>query len=153
MQFFIFSKKMPSEGKLSVLSVFICYDGDTGSDGCTRSFPVRAFAREVRVIERDEVGQLKQILLSIARAKGSEAIEWGKSQAKGQKCDISEDLSYAISSLKSKDTKDGCEYELKLYDRLKAIELYCKLCGIGDTATDGALYIDYDYTSVESDED
>ena len=110
--------------------------------------------QEVREIERDEVEQLKQILLSIARADASEALLWSAKQARGESdAELSAELSRSVSSLKVKQVKDGLECELKLYDKLKAIELYFKLCGIGDTATDGALYIDYDYTSPDENED
>ena len=107
----------------------------------------------MRAIEKGEVEELKEILLSIARAKGSEAIEWSAKTARGERAEISAELSCAISSLKAKPGKDGCEYELKLLDKLKAIELLVKLCGVGNDTTDGALYIDYDYTSIEENED
>ena len=146
---------------MSVLSVFICYDGITGTGSCEKEpYAVCADRRgqelneEVRVIERDEVEQLKQILLSIARADASEALLWSAKQARGESdAVLSAELSRSVSSLKVKQVKDGLECELKLYDKLKAIELYFKLCGIGDTATDGALYIDYDYTSPDENED
>jgi hypothetical protein len=65
----------------------------------------------VRAIEKGEVEELKEILLSIARAKGSEAIEWSAKTARGERAEISAELSCAISSLKAKPGKDGCEYD------------------------------------------
>lgn len=59
-------------------------------------------------------------------------------------------MSRAISSIKMKSTKDTFDCELKFYDKLKAIELYFKLEDSSEAnASDGTLYIDYDYVSVE----
>lgn len=48
--------------------------------------------------------------------------------------------------MKLKAERDSLEVDIKLCDKLKAIELYFKLMGIDNhSASDGALYIDYDY--------
>lgn len=64
---------------------------------------------------------------------------------------MSKDLSRAISSVKIKSSSDSLEAELKLHDKLKAIELYFKLeQSEGTEASDGTLYIDYDYKSAKN---
>ncbi len=65
---------------------------------------------------------------------------------------MSKELSLAVSSLKMKATDSSLDCEVKLVDKLKAIELYMRLCGLDTGTTDGTLYIDYDYTSPEGDE-
>lgn len=95
---------------------------------------------------------MKEILLDIASADANEVLRWGKEQVQGGKSEIkmSTPLSRAVSSIKMKASSDGIDCEVKLLDKLKAIELYFKLCSDnGGGASDGTLYIDYDYRSSE----
>lgn len=72
----------------------------------------------------------------------------------GDKIKLSKSLSRAVSSIKMKATRDGIDLDLKLLDKLKAIELYFKLCeDSGTGGGDGALNISYSYTSPEGHDD
>ena len=103
-------------------------------------------------IGKNATKQLKEILLSIARADAREALSWAQSKEcqNGELPLMSDDLSRAISSIKIKSASGTLDAELKLYDKLKAIELYFKLEEAEATeASDGTLYINYDYKSAK----
>lgn len=61
---------------------------------------------------------------------------------------LSRELALAVSSMKLRADKNMLEVDIKLCDKLKAIELYFKLMGMSCDASDGALYIDYDYVGT-----
>ena len=99
-------------------------------------------------IEKESISELKEILLSIARADANEILRWSEKREQGAHRKLSKDLSVALSSMKLKSTDTALEVDIKLHDKLKAIELYFKLLeSEGADASDGALYIDYDYLS------
>ena len=99
-------------------------------------------------IENESISELKEILLSIARADANEILKWSEKREQGAHRKLSKDLSVALSSMKLKSTDTALEVDIKLHDKLKAIELYFKLLeSEGADASDGALYIDYDYLS------
>ena len=101
-------------------------------------------------IEEKEIKRLKKILLSIASANANEIIEWGKNhKGETQTVRLSPTLAVAVSSMKLKAERDSLEVDIKLHDKLKAIELYFKLMGMTGDASDGALYIDYDYVGTK----
>ena len=74
-------------------------------------------------------------------------LKWTKASLDKGKPKMSDDLSRAVASIKVKASGDSIDCEVKLLDKLKAIELYFKLCGVDTATTDGTLYIDYDYIS------
>ena len=101
-------------------------------------------------IEEKEIKRLKKILLSIASANANEIIEWGKEhKGETQNVRLSPTLAVAVSQLKLKAERDTLEVDIKLHDKLKAIELYFKLMSMTGDASDGALYIDYDYVGTK----
>ena len=136
---------MPPEAlNLSVLSVFMCY---AKYDGTVHS-PVKIAKGEIE-IEEKEIKRLKKILLSIASANANEVIRWGKEHMSGDgDIRLSRELALAVSSMKLRADKNMLEVDIKLCDKLKAIELYFKLMGMSCDASDGALYIDYDYVGT-----
>ncbi len=100
------------------------------------------------MIDEKTKEKLKRILVSIAVADASEAIEIARGGANGE-IRMSKDLSRAISSMRVKSDKGSVDIDIKLLDKLKAIELYFKLCedtGEGGTS-DSCLLVEYDYTS------
>ncbi len=103
-------------------------------------------------IEEKEIKRLKKILLSIASANANEVIRWGREHLGDTDGEIKlkGDLAVAVSSMKLKAERDLLEVDIKLHDKLKAIELYFKLAGVDNhSASDGALYIDYDYVKPD----
>lgn len=105
-------------------------------------------------IKKNATKRLKEILLSIACAEANEALRWARDRDGDVLPEMSEELSRAVSSIKIKSNADSLEAELKLYDKLKAIELYFKLSEEeSKEASDGALYIDYDYKSAKSEDE
>lgn len=93
--------------------------------------------------------RLKGILIGIACAEGNEVLKWGREQViKGKsKIKMSADMSKAVSSIKMKAGADGIDVDVKLLDKLKAIELYFKICGISTSEGADELHISYDYIS------
>lgn len=91
--------------------------------------------------------------MSIASEDANEVMSFTRQQLTTGKAKMKKSVALAISSMKIKSSGNSIDCEVKFYDKLKAIELYFKLCGIGEVATDGALYIDYGYTSTGQDED
>ena len=102
------------------------------------------------MIDEKTKEKLKRILVSIAVADASEAIEIARVGASGTgEIKMSKDLSRAISSMRVKSDKGSVDIDIKLLDKLKAIELYFKLCedtGEGG-ASDSCLLVEYGYTS------
>ena len=100
--------------------------------------------------------KLKQILLSIACADANEPLGWGRDAVmeQGDRIRLSKNLSRAVSSIKMKATRDGIELDLKLLDKLKAIELYFKLCqSEGVSEGDSSISICYAYTEPPQGDD
>lgn len=95
--------------------------------------------------------RLKKILVDIACADANEVIRWGKEQIISGKGEIrlSKRLSRAVSSIKMKASDSGIDVDLKLLDRLKAIELYFKLCGVGESEGAEGIYVSYDYLGTD----
>ncbi|MBO5374630.1 MAG: hypothetical protein J6A54_04195 [Clostridia bacterium] len=92
--------------------------------------------------------------MSIASAEASDVIKWARASVGKRMPKMSDDLSRAVASIKVKANGESVDCEVKLLDKLKAIELYFKLCGVDTDTTDGTLYIDYDYISpTERNED
>ncbi len=91
--------------------------------------------------------------MSIASADANEVVGWGRDAvlSQGDKIRLSKNMARAVSSIKMKATRDGIDLELKLLDKLKAIELYFKLCGedVSGDAQD-TLNICYSYVSASS---
>ncbi len=83
-------------------------------------------------------------------------ISWGRDVvlAQGNKIKLSRDLSRAVASIKMKATRDSLDLDLKLLDKLKAIELYFKLCDEGEGGSgELPLSISYSYVSPEGEGD
>ena len=129
---------------LSVLSVFMCY---ARYDEAVHSL-VNTEKGEMEIEEREKK-RLGKILLSMASANANEVIRWGKEHFTEQDIRLSPNLAVAVSSMKLKAERDSLEVDIKLCDKLKAIELYFKLMGMSGDASDGALYIDYDYVGTK----
>lgn len=106
----------------------------------------------IRIGERSKE-RLKKILLSIACQDANEVIKFTREQLSTGQARLKRSVALAVSSMKIKSSGDSVDCEVKFYDKLKAIELYFKLCGIAEGATDGTLYIDYGYISPEENED
>ncbi len=104
-------------------------------------------------IEEKAKERLKKVLLSIASQDANEVLKWTSEQIATGKAKMSKKTAQSISSMKIKASKDALDCEVKFHDKLKAIELYFKLCGIDTSVTDGALYIDYGYISPNLNED
>ena len=105
--------------------------------------------KEKSVIDEKTKEKLKRILISIAVADASEAIAIAQSGANGNGIKMSKNLSRAISSMRVKSDKGSVDIDLKLLDKLKAIELYFKLCDEtgGSEGGDNSLFVEYGYTS------
>ena len=136
--------RLPVLHNLSVLSVFMCY---ARYDEAVHSL-VNTEKGEMEIEEREKK-RLGKILLSIASANANEVIRWGKEHFTEQDIRLSPNLAVAVSSMKLKAERDSLEVDIKLCDKLKAIELYFKLMGMSGDASDGALYIDYDYVGTK----
>ncbi|MBQ8163582.1 MAG: hypothetical protein IJZ93_04365 [Clostridia bacterium] len=99
-------------------------------------------------IDERTVKKLKKILLKIASADAGELLEWCKraSGENGESVKMSSELALCVSSIKMKSSNGNTEYEIKLVDKLKAIELLSKLLGYpAQSEEGGALTINYDY--------
>ena len=109
----------------------------------------------VVIIDEQIREQLKEILIQIASAEASEVLKWGKDTlSKGTRVKMSKEMSRAVSSIKLKASGDTLDLDIKLLDKLKAIELYFKLC---EDSTQGqseeGIQISYDYISSEVSDD
>ncbi|MBO5212525.1 MAG: hypothetical protein J6B60_03195 [Clostridia bacterium] len=100
-----------------------------------------------RRIDERTVKKLKRILLKIASSNANDLLEWCKSASQGEQnaTAMSDELALSVSSIKMKSSNGNLEYEIKLVDKLKAIELLSKLLGISEESEGGELTINYDY--------
>ena len=96
--------------------------------------------------------QLTKILLKIIKADANEVLMWSKGAMLSEDNRMGKDIALSVSSIKIKQSGGTLDLDIKLIDKLKAIELLLKLYGDDAYSGEGGgdICISYDYRSAKN---